>query len=119
MDQSDWHHACKLTDLVENSGVCALINGQQVAIFYLPQETPAVYALDNWDPVGRANVLYRGIVGDIGGELVVASPLYKEHYSLRTGRCLERHCAVRVWRVEVQGDAVKLAPPAIATTQAA
>jgi len=34
-------------------------------------------------------VLSRGIVGDVKGERVVASPLYKQHYSLTTGRCLE------------------------------
>jgi hypothetical protein len=34
-------------------------------------------------------VLSRGIVGDVKGERVVASPLYKHHYSLLTGRCLE------------------------------
>lgn len=77
------------TELLENSGVCVLINGVQVAVFYLPSETPAVYALSNWDPIGKANVLYRGIVGDINGQLVVASPLYKQHFSLVTGRCLE------------------------------
>ena len=31
----------------------------------------------------------RGIVGDLGGEIVVASPMYKQHFSLITGRCLE------------------------------
>jgi nitrite reductase (NADH) small subunit len=114
-----FYNACKLSDLVEQSGVCALINGQQVAIFYLPAETPSVYAIDNRDPVGNANVLYRGIVGDIGGELVVASPLYKEHYSLRTGKCLEKDYAVRVWPVEISGDTVKLAQPESAAVQAA
>ena len=116
---SNFYSACKLSDLVENSGVCALINGQQVAIFYLPKETPSVYAVDNWDPIGQANVLYRGIVGDIQGELVVASPLYKEHFSLITGKCLEKDYAVRVWPVEIQGDSVKVAPPAMTATQAA
>ena len=42
-----------------------------------------------------ANVLSRGIVGDLKGELVVASPVYKQHFSLLTGRCLE-DAAVRV-----------------------
>ncbi|MET0379026.1 MAG: nitrite reductase small subunit NirD [Spongiibacteraceae bacterium] len=116
---SDFYSACKLSDLVENSGVCALINGQQVAIFYLPKETPAVYVLDNWDPIGAANVLYRGILGDVQGQLVVASPLYKEHFSLTTGKCLEKDYAVRVWPVEIQGDTVKVQQPASATTQAA
>jgi nitrite reductase (NADH) large subunit len=49
----------------------------------------AVYALDNIDPASGASVLSRGIVGDIKGERVVASPLFKHHYSLATGRCLE------------------------------
>ena len=115
---SNYYVACKLSDLIENSGVCALINGQQVAIFYLPKEMPSVYAIDNFDPIGKANVLYRGIVGDIKGEIVVASPLYKEHYSLTTGKCLEKDAAVRVWSVDVDGDTVKLLPPATSTQAA-
>ncbi len=43
----------------------------------------------NHDPISGVNVLSRGIVGDIAGELVVASPLYKQHFSLISGRCLE------------------------------
>ena len=49
----------------------------------------AVYAIHNYDPIGKANVLSKGVVGDINDELVVASPLYKQHFSLTTGRCLE------------------------------
>ena len=117
---SNLYSACKLSDLVENSGVCALINGQQVAIFYVPSATPSVYALDNWDPIGLASVLYRGIIGDIQGQLVVASPLYKEHYNLVTGKCLEKDYAVRVWPVEISDDSVKLQQPESAkSTQAA
>jgi nitrite reductase (NADH) large subunit len=48
-----------------------------------------VYALSNRDPASDANVLSRGIVGDLKGELVVASPIYKHHYSLMTGQCQE------------------------------
>jgi len=85
-----WEVACGTEDLVPNSGVCALVQGQQLAIFYLPDETPSVYALGNWDPIGKANVMCRGILGSIGDELVVASPLYKQHYSLSSGVCLEQ-----------------------------
>jgi nitrite reductase (NADH) small subunit len=81
---------CPLTELVPWAGVAARLEGAQVAVFYLPGETPDLYAIGNFDPIGQANVLSRGIVGDIGGELVVASPLYKHHFSLATGRCLER-----------------------------
>ncbi len=77
-----------MADLEPNSGVCALVGGQQVAIFYLPDKN-AVYAIQNYDPIGKANVLSKGVVGDINDELVVASPLYKQHFSLTTGRCLE------------------------------
>lgn len=80
---------CTSDDLIADSGVCALWNGAQIALFWLPASTPALYALGNHDPLGGANVLSRGIVGDLKGEPVVASPLYKHHYSLRTGRCLE------------------------------
>jgi nitrite reductase (NADH) small subunit len=115
----NWYDVCELSDLVEGGGVCALIDGRQVAIFYLPAENPPLYAIDNHDPIGAANVLYRGIVGDIDGELVVASPLYKEHFSLRSGRCLERPVAVRVWPARLCGDRVELQAPAPAMETAA
>jgi nitrite reductase (NADH) large subunit len=102
---SAWHRVCDRADIVPNTGVCALIDGTQIAVFRLagapaPLEElrsrgPAlggddlVYAIDNRDPHSGANVLSRGLVGDLKGELVVASPMYKQHYSLRTGRCLE------------------------------
>lgn len=109
---SEWYSVCKVDDLVAGSGVCALVNGQQVAIFYLPEESRKLYALDNYDPVGGANVLSRGIVGDVQGQLVVASPLYKEHFSLTSGRCLEKsEYAVRVWPARIEGDSVQLQQP--------
>ena len=96
-----------LNELQEDSGACVLINDVQIAVFYLPKETPPLYALHNWDPLGKANVLYRGIVGDINGELVVASPLYKQHYSLGTGRCLEDEATrVPTYEISLEGDSV-------------
>jgi nitrite reductase (NADH) small subunit len=80
---------CTLNDLIPGSGVCALYQGRQVALFLLPDTEPMLYAIGNYDPLGGANVLSRGIVGDLQGEPVVASPLYKNHYSLRDGHCLE------------------------------
>jgi nitrite reductase (NADH) small subunit len=62
-----------------------------------------VYALQNWDPIGKAYVMARGIVGDVKGEPCVASPLYKQHFSLRTGQCVERpDVALKTWRVLVE-----------------
>src|SRR5687767_10508055 len=83
---------CRLEDIVPDTGACALLAGEQVAIFRVEDE---VHAIGNHDPFSRANVLSRGIVGDLKGELVVASPVYKQHFSLATGQCLEDP-AVRV-----------------------
>ena len=100
---------CQQADLVENSGVCALFEGEQIALFYLPHQNPPVYCIGNFDPKGGANVLSRGIVGDQQGELAVASPLYKHHYSLLSGRCLEDDTVeVRVYPVVLEGGAVFL-----------
>ena len=104
---------CTVADLVPNSGVCALVeaNGetQQVALFYLPDSEKKVFALGNWDPLGNANVLSRGIVGNIGEHLVVASPLYKQHFNLLTGQCLEEDASVPTFDVVIENDSVLLA----------
>jgi assimilatory nitrate reductase catalytic subunit len=78
---------CPLEDIVPNAGVAALVDGEQVAVFRLDDNS--VHAIGNRDPFSRANVLSRGIVGDLKGELVVASPVYKQHFNLLTGRCVE------------------------------
>ncbi len=85
----EWVEVCALDFLNPWEGVCAWVEGRQVAIFRVG-EGDDLYAIDNYDPIGKANVLSRGIIGDVGGELVVASPLYKQHFSLKTGRCLEK-----------------------------
>lgn len=100
---------CAVTDLLPRAGVAARAAGRQVAIFYLPGETPEVRVLDNYDPIGDAPVLSRGIVGDVAGEPVVASPLYKQHFSLVDGRCLEHQdVAVPVYRALLSGGWVYL-----------
>lgn len=110
-----WRPACARRDLVANSGVVALVDGCQVALFYLPQaEGRTLYAIDNRDPKSGANVIGRGIVGHLGGELVVASPLYKQHFRLRDGACVEYpDQSLRAWPARFNGDAVEVAPPAV------
>jgi len=85
---SDWKTICHQDDLIPDTGLCALFDDEQVAIFYCGGNQ-SLYALSNFDPIGDANVLSRGIVGSIGDEVVVASPLYKQHFNLKTGKCLE------------------------------
>ena len=83
-----WVAVCQFDDLIDNVGVCALVNDKQVAIFRLSGHDK-LYAIDNHDPFSNANVLSRGVVGDLKGQLVVASPIYKQHFNLETGQCLE------------------------------
>ena len=114
MSVNGWYVVCRVDDLIEGSGVCALINGQQVALFYLPDEAQQVFAIDNYDPIGNANVLSRGIVGDLQKNLVVASPLYKEHFNLHNGRCLEKsEYRVRVWPARIDGVNVQVQQPEV------
>ena len=106
-EQLNWQPLCQRDDLVANSGVCALLGKEQVALFYLPGEEQEVFAISNRDPIGGANVLSRGIVGDLRGRLVVASPLYKQHFDLQSGECLEEDdIAVEVYAVRLEGDSV-------------
>jgi NAD(P)H-dependent nitrite reductase small subunit len=96
---SPWRLVCDLNEVLPYAGVAALIDGRQIAVFHIEGQ---VYALDNFDPNSGANVLARGLVGDIQGEPVVASPVYKHHFSLATGRCLEDASqSVRVYPARV------------------
>jgi NAD(P)H-dependent nitrite reductase small subunit len=83
--------------------------GEQVALFYLPGHEQALYAIDNRDPRSGANIIGRGLVGSLQGELVVAAPLYKQHFSLQDGRCLEDAAQqLRVWPVRVVAGQVEI-----------
>lgn len=105
---SVWKDICSADDLQPDSGVCALVESKQVAIFFLVKEQ-AVYAIHNYDPIGKANVLSRGMIGDIKGEPVVASPLYKQHFSLKTGICLEDETiAVPAYPIRIANGRVEI-----------
>ena len=98
-----WHSVCPLEDILPDSGAAVLIDGKQIAVFRIRD---AVFAIGNYDPASDANVLARGIVGDVGdvgGEIVVASPIYKQHFSLITGQCVEEpRFAVPAYMAEVR-----------------
>lgn len=83
---STWVDVCPLDRLISGRGVCALVGDRQVAVFRVDDD---VFALSNFDPFSRANVLSRGIVGSRGDRLKVASPVYKQTFDLITGECLD------------------------------
>jgi NAD(P)H-dependent nitrite reductase small subunit len=84
----NWETVCQFDELKENIGVCVLVDKKQIAIFRM-LGSKELYAIDNHDPFSNANVISRGICGDIKGQPIVASPIYKQHFDLITGRCLE------------------------------
>lgn len=105
---SNWIDICATDDLQPNSGVCALVEGKQIAIFYTPQDN-AIYAIDNYDPLGKAHVLSRGLIGDIKGEPMISSPLYKQHFSLKTGQCFEDETVKNdIYAIRIENDRVEI-----------
>jgi len=104
-----WVDICAESDLVENSGVAALIDEKQAAIFYVPSAEQKIFAIGNFDPIGKAQVLSRGILGELKGDLVVASPLYKQHFRLIDGSCVEDDAmSTDHWECKLEAGRVKL-----------
>ena len=86
-DEITWHVACQADDIPENGGACALINGQQIAIFNFARRGEW-YATDNECPHRQQMALGRGMIGSQGDEPKVACPFHKRTFSLETGKCL-------------------------------
>jgi nitrite reductase (NADH) small subunit len=114
-----WLRVCALDDLARERGAAALVEGEQVALFRLVDDT--VLAVQQHDPFCDAYVLSRGIVGSrlVDGRAVptVASPMYKQVFDLRTGVCLDLvgktpvrglSADLRTWRVRVTGGIVEI-----------
>ncbi|MEU4076556.1 nitrite reductase (NAD(P)H) [Streptomyces venezuelae] len=64
-----------------------LADGTEAALFR--DGDGEVYAVGNRDPFSGADVMADGIMGRRDGVPVVASPLHKQEFDLRTGACLD------------------------------
>lgn len=105
-----WRAVCSLDDIAPNTGVCALVNDRHVAVFRVQDAQQGLYAIDNFDPNSQASVLARGLVGNLGERIVVASPIFKHHFDLRSGECLEvPENSVASYPVRVAGSTVLVA----------
>lgn len=82
-----WHPACRVDDIPEDGGACALIDGRQIAIFNFARRGEW-YATDNQCPHRQQMALSRGMIGSQGDEPKVACPFHKKTFSLQTGQCL-------------------------------
>jgi nitrite reductase (NADH) small subunit len=106
-----WVDVCAIDDLVPDRGVCALVDGHQVAVFRV-SPYDQLYAVSNRDPFSGANVISRGIVGSKAEIPKVASPMYKHGFDLRTGQCLDDLAvALQVYLVRRRGRRVEVALP--------
>ena len=99
---------CTVQDILPDTGVAARVQGRHIAVFRIGSDR--FHAIDNIDPRSGASVLSRGLVGNLGDRIVVASPLYKNHFDLTTGECLEApEQSVRAHAVRIEGDRVLVA----------
>ena len=105
-----WVSVCPVAEVGLERGVAALVEGRQVAVFKVAGAGgDQVWAIDNQDPFSHANVLARGIVGSAGDRIYVASPMYKQRFDLRTGRCLDDEgVSVAVWPARVSDGWVQI-----------
>lgn len=108
-DKTQWVTIGKKSDLIPGSGVGARLGDQQAALFWIPELENRVFAVSNYCPFSGVHIIARGIVGDIGGVPVVASPLYKQHFSLTDGHCIEKpEVVLATWEVRLEGDDVQV-----------
>lgn len=105
---SQWISVCDINDIYPQSGVCALVNDEDIAIFR-PSDDDALYALSNIDPFFESSVLSRGLIVEVQNELWVASPLKKQRFRLKDGHCLEDESySIKSYPVRVENGVVQL-----------
>lgn len=109
---TEWIDICSLSDIPQNSGVCAELNGQQVALFHLKANSKGiseVKAVSNYDPFSKANVLSRGLISETDDSYFVASPLLKQQFCLDSGRCAQDDAiSLTTYQARISGDLVQL-----------
>lgn len=99
-------------------GVAAIVGDAYVAIFRLADGEVA--AIDHVDPFSGVPVLARGLVGCVDGSPVVYSPLHKQRFDLRSGRCLDdADVTVRVWHVDIVDQMVTVTDEPVGTGRSA
>ena len=108
-----WHPVCALADLEPEWGEAALIDGQQIALYRLWDDS--VRAVSNQDPTTGSFVMARGIVGTRSGRPTIASPLHKQVYDLESGECLSHPgSAISVFDTRITDGVIEIQLPAAA-----
>ncbi|MFB4339583.1 nitrite reductase large subunit NirB [Pantoea sp. CS_6] len=102
-----WSEICPLEAIPPEAGIGARLGSVRIALFRLGDDC---YALEDREPGSEASVLSRGILGDVAGEPVVISPLYKQRVRLRDGQSLDNpQHQLRCWPVKLEDGQVWVA----------
>lgn len=109
--QSTWITICELDDIPPNTGVCAELNGKQVAIFHVKNRhlNSQVKAVDNYDPFSKANVMSRGLMTENDNKYFIASPLLKHQFCLETGQYdQDKSVVLATYQARIKHNTVQL-----------
>lgn len=101
-----WILACKVEDVPENGGSCALIDGEQIAIYNFTRRNEW-FATQNLCPHKKQMALSRGMIGSEGDIPKVACPFHKKTFSLASGSCLSGDdYTIKTYPVKVENGLV-------------
>jgi len=102
-----WSALCDLAAVPPQAGIGARLGSERIALFRFGD---ALYALEDREPGSEVSVLSRGILGDVAGEPVVISPLYKQRVRLRDGQSLDDpQQRLRCWPVKLEAGQIWVA----------
>ncbi len=103
---STWIEACSTSDIPEDGGACALINGEQVAIFNFSRRNEW-FATQNLCPHKQQMAISRGMIGTLQDEPKVACPFHKKNFSLRTGECISGDSySIKTYPIKIENGKV-------------
>ncbi|WP_330926531.1 nitrite reductase small subunit NirD [Candidatus Sororendozoicomonas aggregata] len=106
--RKQWQAACMVADISDYSGHRVVVGSEEVALFRVGK---VLYAVGNFDPFSQAHIISRGVVSEIDGRIAVASPVFKQHFDLTTGFCLEDpSLRINVYSVRVRYGLVEVNP---------
>ncbi|RQW61099.1 nitrite reductase large subunit NirB [Vibrio viridaestus] len=107
LPQKEWSPICGVDELPINAGVGALLGRHHIALFRYEEQ---VFAIDDCEPKSQSNVISRGILGDIEGEIVVISPIFKQRFRLKDGVDIDGQSQnLQIWPTMVENNTVYVA----------
>ncbi|MEP2690392.1 nitrite reductase small subunit NirD [Maribacter dokdonensis] len=101
-----WFKAAPVTAFPKNGGACIKYKDLQIAVFNF-ERLNTWYACQNLSPEKQEMVLSRGMIGDHKGIPMVACPLHKKTFSLKTGENLNGTLdPIATYPVKIESDFV-------------